>query len=157
MAYELYNPHVHNIDCSLPRPIGMIRVEPNECLPTPQQEVEGITKACLKEFTIPNLLHETPPAVRRRLLLAEELEVPEDLVELTAHLPEFGGPDPLDPEASPVVAAQAPKEEVRHVFPEKDKKPGTQAPSIEDNIQTIADRMCSSGKVKNVGDPYSKK
>ena len=153
MPYELYNPHVHNIDCSVARPIGMIRVEPNECLPTPAQEAEGINAAVLKEFVIPNLLHETPPAVRRRLLLAENLEVPEDVVEFTAHLPEFGGPDPSDPEAATVVAAQAPKEEIRHVFPENAKPEPTYAPSLEAQMQVIADQKSSSSRPKNVETP----
>lgn len=153
MPYELYNPHVHSIDCSIPRPIGMIRVEPNECLPTPTQEAAHITVDVLQPFVLPSFLHETPPAVRRRLLQDEELEVDKRLVELTQHLPEFGGPDPSDPEAAPVVAAQAPKETVRHVFPDSDKKLGIGTPSIEEDNQALADKVCSSGRVKNVENP----
>ncbi len=153
MSYELYNPHVHNIDCSLPRPIGMVRVEPNECLPTPEQEAAHLTAEVLKEFVIPNLLHPTPAALRRRLLLAEKLEVPEDLVALTKHLPEFGGPDPSDPEASPVVAAQAPKQEIRHVFPENTNSEPKHAPSLEEQMQVISDQRSSSSRPKNVENP----
>jgi hypothetical protein len=155
MAYDFFNPHNCAIDCSIPMPIGMIRVMPNECLPTVEQEEKGITAELLEMFNIPNLLHPTPPALRRRLLQEEKLEVPPAVVEATKHLPEFGGPDLAKGEEPTTVSetAAGPKPRTKHVFPENGEGKFAAPPNLEGDMQTLADRMCSSGKCKNVEMP----
>lgn len=155
MAYDFFNPHQCAIDCSIPMPIGMIRVMPNECLPTVEQEKKGITAELLEQFDIPNLLHPTPAPVRRRLLQEENLDVPESIVEATKHLPEFGGPDISKGEEPATVseAAARPKMVTKHVFPESGDGKSAPPPNLEGNMQTLADAMCSSGKCKNVETP----
>jgi len=155
MAYDFYNPHQCALDLSIPMPIGMIRVMPNECLPTVEQENKGIVADLLEQFNIPNLLHPTPAPVRRRLLQDEELDIPESVVSATQHLPEFGGPDITKGDAPATVskAAAKPAPTTKHVFPESGRGKSAQAPSLEGDMQTIADRLCSSAKCKNVEMP----
>jgi hypothetical protein len=155
MSYDFFNPHQCALDLSIPMPIGQIRVMPNECLPTVEQEAKGITAEILEQFNIPNLLHETPAPVRRRLLQEEDLEIPEYVVEATKHLPEFGGPDIAKGEEPATVseAAARPRTPTKHVFPESGEGNPATAPNLEGDMQTLADKLCSSGKVKNVEMP----
>lgn len=156
MAYELYNPHIHSIRCTLGRPIGELLIEPNECLPTPEQETDGLKAKTLEDFVCPNLLHETPPALRRRLLLEEGLDVPKDLVERTKHLPEFGGtPSASEATGTSVRPSKAKPagRKVKHVYTDKGKAAQTRTPSLEEEMQQAADRMSSSGRVKKADNP----
>jgi len=156
MPYEYVNPHSCAIDCSCRMPVGTIRVLPNECLPTPEQEKEGITAALLKQFECPNLLHPTPPRIRRRLFRDDNIEIPEDLEALTAHLPEFGGVVPTAEgtlgDAAPAPIQVFPKVVTKHIL-DSGEIQSKRAPSLGEEMQSISDRLCSSGKCKNVENP----
>lgn len=91
MAYEYCNPKKRAIECTIRRPIGTILIPGGTFVPTPEQEAAGVTAEIFKDYVGPSFLRPTPPAVRRRLLQAVGLPVPESIVTATAHLTEFGG------------------------------------------------------------------
>lgn len=117
MAFEFHNPQENAIDCTLPQPLGLIRVKPGDFVPTPEQERRGITAEVFTPFTEAKFsLKPAPPVARRRLLEAAGLEVPSDLVRRTRHLPEFGGGgggNTVAPSSSPAQEAQGPSAQER--------------------------------------------
>lgn len=153
MSFEYHNPHSCAIDCTCALPIGTIRIMPGQALPTPEQEEEGITAELLRQFAIPNLLHPTPPTVRRRLFQENDLPVPKDIVNATAHLVEFGGDggqgDAGEPKKAPLPPPALKKRpNTKHEYPgqESTKLPGT-------GIDTSEMERVISSRPKKVSDP----
>jgi hypothetical protein len=175
MAYEFHNHNRHAIECTIP-PHGTILVPQDTFVPTPKQEAAGLTADIFETFT-PSLLKITAPAVRRRLLEAEGIEVPKNIVTATAHLEEFQrvagpgneGATPELPEAvlpqdiaddeivkitdagTEVVKDPTPPESVAPPPPppaEKPKKKHTRGGSLANSTQEMADALCSSTTAK---------
>jgi hypothetical protein len=91
MAYEFQNPRKRAIECVIRAPIGTTLIAGGTFVPTPEQEEGGLTPDLLEDWVNPSFLKRTPPALRRRLLAAKGIPIPEDLIAATAHLEEFGG------------------------------------------------------------------
>lgn len=168
MPFEYHNPHPSAMECVVGRPIGSILIESGAVVPTPEMEAKGVTKEVLEAFACSNLLHPTPPVVRRRFLEEADLEVPADLVAATQHLPEFGGAAPppvpvLSPTSLDMAKARpvAKKRQTRHQFTkELESALGGRAaaPSIGNpnvDTQSLADAKCSSTKPARPVDPDS--
>lgn len=108
MAFEFHNPQQNAIECCIPAPIGLIKVNAGDYVPTPEMEERGVTPDLFKPFAEARFaLKATSPVARRRLLEAAQLEVPPDLVALTKNLPEFGGTPPALVEAESASADSA--------------------------------------------------
>jgi hypothetical protein len=180
MAYEYHNHNRHAVECTIP-PHGTILVAADTFVPTPKQEEKGLSADIFETFT-PSLLKITAPAVRRRLLEAEGIEVPADIVTATAHLAEFQGvagpgnagstpdlPTPVLPQdgiaddeavlitdaGTEVVKDPTPSTSVAPPPPPPAKK-HTRGGSLADSQQELADALCSSTtakKGKNVKNP----
>ncbi len=86
--FEFYNDGPSEIDHTLPRPFGLVRIGRGESVPTVEQERQGLTDEFFADL-VPSLLRSTPPALRRRLLEEQGIEVPSDLIARTGHLAEF--------------------------------------------------------------------
>jgi hypothetical protein len=156
--FEYHNPHPSAVDCCTRQPVGMVRVAAGQAVPTPEMEARGITALLLEPFVLPSFLRPTPPADRRRLLVAAGVAVPQDIVASTAHLPEFGG---VQAPAAPLPVAAEPKKaairrQTRHTFSkELESALNTRrtAPTIKDadnNLQQQADALCSSRTMRPV-------
>lgn len=156
--FEFHNPHPSAVDCCIRQPVGTLHIPAGQAVPTPEMEARGITVALLEPFVLPSFLRPTPPADRRRLLVAAGVAVPEDVVAATAHLPEFGGvQEPA--RAAPVTPKKAeakPRRQTRHNFSkelETALSTRRSAPSIQNDdnkLQQQADALCSSRAMKPV-------
>jgi hypothetical protein len=154
MAFEYHNPHPSNLECCIGRPIGSVIVEAGEVVPTLEMEDRGITAEILEPFVSSNLLRPTPPAVRRRFLASEGMEIPDDVAAATDHLPEFGGSPPPAPTAVVAPVQKKPQlrqRQTRHRFAkEMESAMGMSrtSPSLGeravDPTQSLADKKCSS-------------
>jgi len=96
MAFEYKNNHERPMDCMLPKPIGTIRINPGQVVPTLEQEESGLTASLLERegFIIKNLLTHTPAAERRSLLESAGLDVPQTILDITRFHPDFAGQAP---------------------------------------------------------------
>jgi hypothetical protein len=159
MAFEYHNPHPSNLECCIGRPIGSVIVEAGAVIPTPEMEDKGITADILEPFVSSNLLRPTPPAVRRRFLASEGMEIPADLAAATDHLTEFGGQPPPVPAqvVAPPTKSGPPvmRRQTRHTFAkEMESAMGMSRPSpslgerAADPTQSLADKKCSSRSMR---------
>lgn len=92
MPFELHNKKKRAVQCCIRGKWGCYTVAGESFFPTIEEEESGLRAEMFSEF-VPKLLSPTPAPVRRRLLEASGLEVPDSVLEATAHLAEFGGQD----------------------------------------------------------------
>jgi hypothetical protein len=160
-VFEYHNPHPSAVDCCIRhQAIGTLRVAAGQAVPTPEMEARGVTAQLLEPFVLPSFLRPTPPADRRRLLVAAGVAVPEDVVTATSHLPEFGGA--VLPKATAPVTEEAKKaaprvrRQTRHNFNSeletalKTRRGTPSAQSGENKLQEQADALCSSRTMRPV-------
>ena len=106
MMFEFYNPGPSDMDHTMHRPFGVVRIGRGESVPTVEQETQGLIAEFFEDL-VPSLLCLTPPALRRRLLEEQGIEVPSDLISCTGHLAEFQQSPAQGGESEPIAADAA--------------------------------------------------
>jgi hypothetical protein len=137
MPFELVNKQSNNMEFNIGGRIGAVHIKSGDYFPTPEQEERGIYARDFTEQIGPSWLSKTPPATRRLLLEKAGLPVPESLIEVTKHLPQFKNGSAHADTPIPKVVVPSTTEFAR-------SGPG----EIEQQLQEMVDSKCSSSSVK---------